>query len=292
MRVAPRDRQRSWAGRVRPTPMVVRLVGVPWDATTLGRKGARLAPEAIRRELARLHAFDAEGGHPVSWLAGRDLTLSDDHAQMVRLVSQAADQEAALDPEAPLVLLGGDHAIAFAGARAVAARFPDLKVVSLDAHLDLRDEDAGPSNGNWATRWLKEPGASLSVLGLGRFSNDAELFERARARGVPWVGARTLREEGVAKTLRAVELRPLRDADLYVTLDMDVVEQSSAPGVSSPAPDGLPPDLVRDLVENLCRLGHVRGFDISEVNPTVDPVGVTPRLAAHLLLTLLATTGR
>lgn len=271
--------------------MVVRLVGVPWDATTLGRKGARLGPEAIRRELARLHAFDAEGGHPISWLAGRDLTLGEDHAQMVRAVAKACQQERALDPEAPLVLLGGDHAIAYAGIRAVQAQFPELQVISLDAHLDLREAQDGPSNGNWLTRIRTEAKVPARVWGIGRFSNDAALFERARTEHVAWTSAHDLRKEGALAALRKNGLAGLRGKDLYVTLDIDVLDQGVAPGASAPAPDGLPVDVVRELLTAICETGRVRGFDLCEVNPTLDPAGITPRLAAYLLLTFLATTG-
>src|SRR5579875_407704 len=110
--------------------MPVRLIGVPWDATTLGRKGARLAPEAIRRELARLHPFDAESSRPISWLTGRDLTLSEEHADMVRAVARTIEADEARDPTVPAVLLGGEHAITFAGASAIHRAYPDLTVVS------------------------------------------------------------------------------------------------------------------------------------------------------------------
>lgn len=271
--------------------MPPRLIGVPWDATTLGRKGARLAPEAIRRELGRLHPYDAEGGRPVSWLAGKDLTLSEEHSDLLRAVGRAAEQEAKVDPEAPLVLLGGDHAISFAGIGALHKRFPEMEVVSLDAHLDLRATEAGPSNGNWALRMVETFHRPLRVAGVGRFSNDAELFEKARAHGVRWVSSRSIRERGVPEALSELRVEELRGRDVYLTLDIDVVDQSAAPGASAPAPDGLTAGSVVHLVEEVAAVARVRGFDIAEVNPTVDPAGITARLAAHLLLTFLATTG-
>lgn len=267
--------------------MPVRLVGVPWDATTLGRKGARLAPGAIRAELGRLHPFDARLGRPVAWLAGKDLTLSEEHGDLLRSVARAYEQVARSDPGSPLVLLGGDHAVAFAGATACRREFPGLRVVSIDAHLDLRGSTGGPSNGNWATRWLENGGGRLHVLGVGRFANDAPLFERAKEQKVDWVGAWTIRENGLARSLRA-PLEELRGADVYLTLDIDAVRQSSAPGASSPSPDGLRVEDVEGILSEVSRHAHVRGFDICEVNPTTDPSGITPRLAAHLLLAFLS----
>lgn len=270
--------------------MPVRLVGVPWDATTLGRKGARLAPEAIRRELAHLHPFDATTGRPVAWLAGKDLTLSEEHGDLLRSVARVADQEATRDPEAPLVLLGGDHAISFAGVSAVHRRYPELRVLSLDAHLDLRGVEGGPSNGNWALRCVQELSVPYAVAGVGRFSNDPELLERARALRVPWASARDLRGEGRERALAPL-LSFAKGHDLYLTLDIDVVDQGQAPGVSAPAADGLSVELVGDLLARFSALARVRGFDVAEVNPTVDPAGITPRAAAYLLLGFLATTG-
>jgi formimidoylglutamase len=267
----------------------VRLVGVPWDATTLGRKGARLAPSAIRHELGRLHPFDARSGRPVAWLAGKDLTLSEDHGDLLRSVSRAAEQGAKLDPDAPLVLLGGDHAVAFAGASALHRRFPDLEVVSLDAHLDLRDLHGGPTNGNWATRWIEEAPGKLRVWGLGRFANGAALFELAKERRVEWVPSWAIRENGTGKAVGA-SLATMRGKDVYLTLDIDSLDQASAPGASSPAPDGISVAEATELLSLVQRNARVRGFDICEVNPTVDPAGITPRLAAHLLLAFLSGT--
>ncbi|MDE1820156.1 MAG: arginase family protein [Euryarchaeota archaeon] len=271
--------------------MPVRLVGVPWDATTLGRKGARLAPEALRRELARLHPFDAEGLRPISWLTGKDLALSEEHADLLRAVGRTAEQGAKLDPEAPLVLLGGDHAVAYAGVGALHRRYPDLEVVSLDAHLDLRGPEGGPSNGNWALRMMETFDCPYRVLGVGRFSNGPELFDRARERGVRWVSAETVRRLGPERSLKELGVPQLRGKDVYLTLDVDVIDQAAAPGASSPAPDGLSPLQVRELLHRICASTRVRGFDLCEVNPTVDPSGITARLAAHLLLAFLSTTG-
>lgn len=272
--------------------MPVRLLGVPWDATTLGRKGARLAPEAIRRELARMHPFDAEGGRPVAWLAGSDLTLSEEHADLLRVVGRAAERGAKSDPESPLVLLGGDHAIAYAGVGALHQRFPELEVVSLDAHLDLRSLEGPPTNGNWAERMIETFERPLWVAGVARFANDASLFETAKRRAVRWVSGSTIRQRGVAQAAHELGIENLRGKDLYLTLDIDVLDQAQAPGASAPTPDGLSVDQVGAWIDLLAATGRIRGFDVSEVNPTVDPAGITPRLAAHLLLTFLATTGR
>lgn len=271
--------------------MPARLIGVPWDATTLGRKGARLAPEAIRRELGRLYPYDSEGGRPVSWLAGKDLALSEDHADLLRVVGRAAEQEAKLDPEAPLILLGGDHAITYAAVGGLHKRFPDLEVVGLDAHLDLSTLEQGPTHQNWALRMMETFERPYRVLGVGRFSNEPAVFETARERHVPWVGAEFLREKGPHAGLTEVGAQGLRGKDLYLTLDIDVVHQASAPGAANPAPDGISVEQVRHLIEGLAGLGRVRGFDITEVNPTADPTGTTARVAAYLLLTFLATTG-
>ncbi|MCI4348310.1 MAG: arginase family protein, partial [Thermoplasmata archaeon] len=146
------------------------LLGVPWDGTTLGRKGARLAPAAIREELRqRLHPYDAATSHIVRWHDAGDATVGSMHDEMLEGVNNAISDQWKAGARPVLGLLGGDHAVAYAGVRAVRPYFPELMVLSLDSHLDLRPRDQGPSNGNWALRMIEDFQRPLVEFGRGRF---------------------------------------------------------------------------------------------------------------------------
>lgn len=269
--------------------MVPILAGVPWDATTLGRPGARLAPAAIREELrGRLHAFDAITGETVRWEDAGDAVVGTTHEEMLEGVNALLASRWKPGATPPIGFLGGDHAVAYAGVRAVQPFFPELTVISLDAHLDLRPLDAGPSNGNWALRMIEDLRRPLVTIGYGRFSNEERSFETARRTQARLLSARELRQHGVA-----LAVRPLEDAigagrDVYLSVDIDVVDQAEAPGASAPSVDGIGVQELLELLDWVSRHFLVRAFDICEVNPTVDPTGRTARLAGYAALQLFS----
>ncbi|MCI4352273.1 MAG: arginase family protein [Thermoplasmata archaeon] len=265
------------------------LLGVPWDGTTLGRKGARLAPGAIREELRqRLHPYDAASGHMVRWGDAGDATVGATHDEMLDGVSNAVAEQWKAGERPVIGLLGGDHAVAYAGIRAVRPFFPELMVLSLDSHLDLRPRDQGPSNGNWALRMIEDFRRPLVEIGRGRFSNDEGLFETARKSGVHVVPASELRRRGVSRAVEPVEAVTESGRDVYLSIDIDVVHQAAAPGATAPSVDGIAVDDLLDLLEWASRRFRVRAFDICEVNPPVDPTSVTARLAGYAALSLLS----
>ncbi len=168
------------------------------------------------------------------------------------------------------------------------AFFPNLMVISLDSHLDLRPRDQGPSNGNWALRMIEDFQRPLVEFGRGRFSNDEELFETARKGGVHLVSASDLRRQGVSRAVEPVEATTRKDRDVCLSIDIDVVHQAAAPGATAPSVHGIPVEDLLDLLDWASRRFRVRAFDVCEVNPPVDPTGVTARLAGYVTLSLLS----
>jgi agmatinase len=76
--------------------------------------------------------------------------------------------------------------------------------------------------------------------------------------------------------------------NIYVTIDIDVLEPSVAPGTGSPCPDGLLYRELKSLLQGVCRCGRVVGVDLVEVNPFVDQTGLTASVASMLILEFLS----
>jgi formiminoglutamase len=265
------------------------LVGVPWDATTLGRKGAQLAPAAIREELRhRLHPYDAEARRSVQWEDAGDARVGGTYDEMLEGVTGIVSDRWRAGPQDLIGFLGGDHAVAYAGIRAVRSHFPDLTVLSLDSHLDLRPQGRAPSNGNWALRMIEDFHHPLVEVGRGRFSNDEGTLETAEKIGVCVVPAAKIREQGVAGSLGPAEKAIALGRDVYLSIDIDVVHQAAAPGVSAPSVDGISVEDLLEIIGWASRRFRVRAFDMCEVNPSVDPMGLTARLAGYVVLGLLS----
>ncbi|GJM18086.1 MAG: arginase [Phycisphaeraceae bacterium] len=258
-----------------PAGCTVALIGMPDDTGVRlnnGRPGAAEGPGAFRAALAAYGAREPAGiAWPGVFDAG-DVTPSGDdlhatHARVTEAVGAALD--AGLFP----VGIGGGHDLTFPFVRAVAGRADEAMVgVYFDAHLDVRDADGS----GMPFRRLIEGGHAreLHVHGLDRFANSREHVE--------WFLANGGRVGDFGRKMEWPE------GDLFVSLDLDVLDQAHAPGVSAMNPNGWSPM----LCEQWCRAAglceRVRCFDVMELSPPHDDRGRTARLAAHMFLAFLS----
>lgn len=271
------------------------LLGFASDAgvrRNQGRTGARRGPEVARRALANLpaHALGA------LWDAG-DVVCE---ADALEAAQAALGQRVAgiLQTGARLVVLGGGHEIAwgdYQGLRdhlAVSAPADTrLLVLNLDAHFDLRSSRPG-SSGTPFDQILQDAGerklrVRYACLGVSRLGNTPALYERAQAAGVHYTEDRQMQERHLDQRLADMD-RLLAAADhVYLTIDTDVLPASVAPGVSAPAPYGVPLSVIEACALHVKASGKLRLADIAEFNPEYDIDSHTARAVARLAWMLL-----
>lgn len=291
------------------------ITGVPMDLGQ-GRRGVDMGPSAIR--YAGLNARLAALGFEVNDSGNLDVPVPEEqedgaaggmrHLAVVSAVNrELADRTAhALQEEALPLTLGGDHSIA-AGSIVGVRRHGPSGVLWIDAHGDFNTPASSPS-GNLH-------GMPLAAL-LGREPQAI----------APWNGAERLRPHEVAligiRSLDAGERRALleggpkvftmRDVDelgigevtrqalghfsrlglnrLHVSLDLDVLDPSIAPGVGTPVPGGLSYREAHLLMELLADDERVSSVDVVEINPILDVRNGTSELAVELVASLLGQT--
>ncbi len=278
------------------------LLGFASDAgvkRNRGRLGARLGPQAIRAMLAGLPAH----GLREFWDAGDVVCegdrLEEAQAELGERVSRI------LDAGARLVVLGGGHEIAWgsfqglsrhlaghAGGAADAAGKPSILIVNMDAHFDLRTSRPGSSGTPFdqileACRDQEQP-VTYACFGISRLGNTRGLFEHAGQLGAVYVEDSAMQERHLDQRLAELD-RLLEKADhVYLTIDLDVLPAAVAPGVSAPAPYGVPVSVVEAFALRVKASGKLRLADIAEMNPGFDIDNHTARVAARLAWTLLA----
>ena len=165
---------------------------------------------------------------------------------------------AILDHKALPVLLGGDHSVSFPIVRAFEKLGP-LDIVHIDAHLDfIEDVEGNP---------LAKPATYAEATRLGSKISPAA----------------DIRDEGPAAILNQMPAM----GNVYVTIDIDGLDPSIAPGTGSPTVDGLLYHEVKKLLQGVAEKGNVVGFDLVEVNPMVDLNGQTSLLATTLIAEFL-----
>ena len=125
--------------------------------------------------------------------------------------------------------------------------------------------------------------ANYIVIGIQAFGNTKALFERAQAFQVKYVLEEQLTEQPEEIWKQQIQEFIEKQDVVIVTLCMDVVNASAAPGVSAPSVFGLSPQLVRKLLRYIMQFNKVISFDICEVNPSVDEGERTAKLAANFV---------
>jgi len=260
--------------RADPAGCCVALLGLADDLGVRlngGRPGAARGPEAFRTALARYGTANPPGIRWPSVHDAGDVAPGADLDETHRRVTCATAEllERGLLP----VAVGGGHDLTLAFVRAVAERTPEpLTGIYLDAHLDVRAEEGSgmPFRGLVELCGVR----ALHVRGLDPFSNSAEHMAWFRAHG----GS----DEGFGP------LDEWPDGPLFVSLDLDVIDQAHAPGVSAMNPAGWLPGRAEVWARAAGRHPRVRCFDIMELSPPHDEGGRTARLAARLFLAFLA----
>ncbi len=283
----------------------VAFLGVPYDGGTPQPgvpTGQRAGPAAVREASAATFEYPvgpepdpgATGWYDVEadrdYLAGvrmadvGDVAIqgSDTEANY-RRITEAAQQIARSD--GLMVALGGDHSISYPLGLGMEV-FEEFDVVHIDAHTDFLDElDGARLTGASQLRRLAELPFVRSTTALGVRNVDRVEVEGMRELGARWATTRDVVERGAEDVVR--ETVPEVKA-LYVSIDLDVLDSSVAPGHSLQEPGGLTYRQLRALLIEVARRGRVIGFDVVELNPARDPSGATARVAAWIVTHFLS----
>lgn len=265
-----------------PAGCRVGLFGVPYDGTTSFRPGTRFGPAAIREVSSGLESYCPQLDLDLEDLAFADFGALDipfgAPEPVVMAVQRATEAVLALGLK-PL-MLGGEHSISSGAVAAVAAQHPDLVLVQLDAHADLRHEWLGAKHSHaCAMRRCLEVLPSQQLLQIAIRSGTREEFSELRATG------RLVAIEQLVQTLQ-----PLRGKPIYLTVDLDWFDPAVLPGTGTPEPGGYMWNHFAELITELSQHNLVAA-DVVELAPMLDPSGASSVLAAKVVRSLLLSLG-
>lgn len=276
----------------------VAIFGVPWDEGSGYRPGARFGPRSIREYSTRFSFHERgikAGGY---W----SIEEKKRYLDKIRIVDCGDQDVLYLDVERTFaaitdsveklhdakvfpVMLGGDHSITFPLVRSF-KRFAPLHIIHLDAHLDYNDSIEGIllANGNPIKR-VSELNFVDKIVQIGMRGIQAreDAFEDSVSRGNRVITISEFRKMGVEGVLQHIPDK----GNLFVTIDIDVLDPSIAPGTTSPCFDGMTYRDLKSLLSGIASRGSVVGFDLVEVNPFLDPVGLTQSAAVTIILEFL-----
>ena len=275
------------------------LVGEPYDGAVIGRKGARRGPAALREALAsvKTHHFDAGPVAAVGdlgdlrWLANRmagDATTGVAGAQeAVRDVTDQIVEQTANGGPLP-IFLGGDNSLTYPNAAPLLDR--GLGVINLDAHLDVREVRNGPTSGTPYRQLFEDGLDAYACLGARHFETSTAYHDFLREHGGEVVTSEEVGEDPVTAADQALDAMG-EVGTIYVSVDLDVLDSSAAPGVSAPTPGGIS---TRELFRTLRLLAaddRVAGFEVVECAPRLDEGERTARAGARAIAHFLSAYG-
>jgi agmatinase len=255
------------------------LFGVPFEKTSSFRHGADKGPSEIRQASWNFERYDLRTGINFEDIRVHDYgNLDVEKLNSKELFDTVKTFTSTILRKQKIpIAIGGDHSIT----PGIVSAFPkDIAVLSLDAHMDFRQEYKNDIyNHACVIRRIADhiPLENIAVLGLR--SAEKEEYQQAQKQGLFFRDAFTINNKGL-KTIIQQTKTLLKGKKIYLTLDIDVVDPAYAPGTSTPEPCGLTPMQVIEIIEVFSP--QLIGCDLVEVCPPYDQ-GQTAVLAAKLI---------
>ena len=252
------------------------ILGCPFDGTASFRPGARFGPSAIRRASWGIETYSPYLGRDLSALSVHDmgdLELPPGEKRMAFRWIRKALRKILSSRKFP-ILLGGDHLITLPAIEEVLQVYPDLHLIHIDAHTDLREDYLGETFSH-----------STVMRRIADFFDRRKLFQMGIRSGTEEEFRWAVRSKTIVATRgQAMKnlLHRLKGKPVYVSLDLDVVDPGLIPGVGTPEPGGF------TFQEMLALLGALRpleviGFDMVELTPDYDPTQISSVTASVIL---------
>lgn len=259
------------------------LFGSPFDGTTSFRPGTRFAGQAIRPDSYGLETYspyldkDLEDARIFD---GGDLELPFGNTERVLQQIGTYSHQVLADGK-KFLMIGGEHLVSLPSIRAAYDTFPDLHVIHIDAHTDLRED------------YMGEPLSHASVIRRCHdFLGDGRIFQFGIRSGMKsefeWANTHTHLEKFTLTTLPEV-VKSLKDVPVYVTIDLDVLDPGTFPGTGTPEPGGITYRELLDAIQELQSLTNIVAADVVELSPQYDPSGASTAVACKTIRELLLT---
>lgn len=256
------------------------LYGMPMDWTVSYRPGSRFGPARIREVSIGLEEYSAyldRELEEVKYFDAGDIPLPFGNAQKsLDLIEEFIDKLLA-EEKFPLGM-GGEHLVSWPVIKAVHKKYPDLAVIHIDAHADLRtDYEGEPLSHSTPIRKAADLIGPQNVYSFGIRSGMKEEFEWAKEVGMH------ISKFDVHKPL--IDILPqLSGRPVYVTIDIDVLDPAHAPGTGTVDAGGITSRELLASIHEIARSNvNVVGADLVEVAPIYDPSEQTANTASKLI---------
>ncbi|MFU8785964.1 MAG: agmatinase [Candidatus Izemoplasmataceae bacterium] len=256
------------------------IFGAPFDGTVSYRPGTRFAPDQIRIDSANIESYSpyldkdlkdysiADIGDVDVYFGNKFKTLDSIYECTKKIV----------DASKIPFMFGGEHLVTYPAVKAVFEKYPNLKIIHIDAHTDLRDTFFGEELSHATVlKRVHDLVGDHNIYQFGIRSGLKKEFDFAKEHFyIEPLTVNTLPD--IASTLN--------NTPIYLTLDLDVLDPSIMMGTGTPEAGGI---TYKELMHGLYALSNLNivGLDVVELSPHYDPSGVSTAIASKIIRELL-----
>lgn len=241
----------------------IAILPVPYDGTSTWIKGADKGPQALLEASFNLEFYDIETDSEVFKKGIATLDAVTENSSPEAMADEVERRmNTILDDKKFPVLLGGEHSVSVGAFRAVAKHYDNFSILQLDAHSDMRDEYEG-SPYNHACVMARGKDITSSIVQVGIRSSAIEEKHNIDPERIFY--AHEIKELGDTTWMYEISQKLLDN--VYVTIDLDVLDPAYMPSTGTPEPDGLSYRDVMTLLKLINERHNIIGLDVVELCP-------------------------
>ncbi|MBI4158791.1 arginase family protein [Candidatus Woesearchaeota archaeon] len=251
----------------------MKIIGVPFDSGSLGKnEGCEKAPDLIAKGLRGMSLNED----------GNLITFDFSKVKVDRNNLDFTSKNLSNEPGD--IYLGGDHSITYSSFNSLLGR--NKGIVILDAHPDLEVGTSTPDHECYL-RMLIEEGKvrkeNVLLVGVRNISkNEMEFIKLNKIKCIPM---KLIFENGIKETADDITEFALGFSDLYLSIDIDVLDPAFAPGTGYREPGGMSIRELLFLLQRIKKMRNLRRIDLVEVNPDKDFNDITIDCGSKILST-------
>lgn len=272
------------------------MIGAPLSKSSISDSGASFAPGVMRKILNSMATYAVEDDVDLIDIPLFDIgdismhitDMTESHNRIETTLFHLLEGNPKLIP----LIFGGDHSISAPTIKGFAQAKGKIGVIQFDAHHDIRNlQDGGPSNGTPFRNLIDSgvlKGEHLYQIGIRNFANSKTYYDQSQEFGIHVYTMKDVRKWGVLTLVQEAYKQLSNEVDaIYLSVDIDVIDQAFAPGCPAVSPGGMVPD---ELFLGIKWLGEQEGtmaIDIVEIDPKQDFREMTSKIGVFSLLSFL-----
>jgi len=239
------------------------VLPIPYERTTTYVKGTKNGPSAIINASRNIEIYDEELEKNISDVGIctlEELKSGEKSETMVNIINEKIKE--LINDKKFIIVVGGEHSITPGVVKAISEKNDDLSILQLDAHTDLREEYDGTKFSHaCAMKRSREFTKNIVPVGIRSLCDGEADFIKKNNIKIFWAKDIFNKDNWIDEVISKLS------KNVYITLDLDVLDPSIMPSVGTPEPGGLYYYQLLKLLKKVFMGRNVVGFDVVELCP-------------------------